>query len=213
MKRITIDAKTIRGVLIVLVILAALYNFFDLSRQKKEQQIVPAAAAPAGETTEAAEPVKDVKKWYIFRDETENIQLHYPSHWEIRDHSAKDQLIRADLSDGKQAGLQVRVQKNVQTDLESFAQSYLEQFIADMKNHWKGDIGVIEQRVEQIGKHRGFRALLVLNRGDGQKWLLKEFIWKRDEKVVIFQAGARSGVIHIYEPLFDKIAGSFTFLD
>jgi hypothetical protein len=213
MNRININAKTIRGVLIVLVILAALYNFFFLSRQKTEQQREPVGATAGSETTETEEPIKDVKAWKIFRDETENIQLYYPSHWEIRDHSDKDQLIRADLSDGKRAGLQVRVQKNVQADLNDFAESYLEKFMTDMENHWKGDIGVIDRGFGQIGKHRGFRALLVLNRGDGQKWLLKEFIWKQDEKVVIFQAGARSSVIHIYEPLFDKIAGSFTFLD
>jgi hypothetical protein len=213
MKRITIDAKKIRGILIVLVVLAALYNFFYLSRQKTKQQTTPTGTAAGGEATETIKPVKNVKEWKIFRDESENIQLSYPSHWELIDHSSEDQLIRADLSDGKWAGLQVRVQKNVQEDLEQFAETYLEQFMSDMKNHWKGDIGVIDRGFDQIGKHRGFRALLVLNRGDGQKWLLKEFIWKKQDKTVIFQAGAQSGLIYIYEPLFDKIAGSFTFLD
>lgn len=213
MKRITIDAKKIRGILIVLVVLAALYNFFYLSRQKNRQSQETPPAASSTETKKAEEPIKEVKEWKIFRDDTEHIQLHYPSHWGINDYSGKNQLIRADLSDGSRAGLQVRVQNDVQTDLENFAQSYLEQFMTDMKKHWKGDIGVIDRGFEQIGKHRGFRALLVQTRPDGQKWFLKEFIWKQDGKVVIFQAGARSGMIHIYEPLFDKIAGSFTFLE
>jgi hypothetical protein len=202
----------IRIVLIVVVVVAAVLNFIYLSRKEDQQLIEPPIEPDTTIVKTKPVKVKPVKEWIWFIDKKEKYRFRFPGNWQFNDYSTGDRLIRADINDGELAGLQVRVQTNVKQDFNAFVEAYLNQFMDDMASHWKGPIDVIDQKFERIGKHEGFRAALVLKRQDGQKWFLKEFLWKRGEKVVIFQAGALSGWVHIYEPLFDKIAGSFSFL-
>ncbi len=203
-------ADKIRPILLILAAFAAMFHFYVQSRSNKERADAKAKIAQA---KKQAIKTKPVIKWAVFKDKNEDFQLKYPAHWQIEDHSDKDQLVRADISKDKTAGVQVRVQKNMKQEFKAFTASYLDHFTDDMTGHWKGTTTLISSKFEKIGTHHGFSAALVLKRGDGQKWFLKQFLWNKGDKVYILQSGAEYNKVHIYEPLFDKIAGSFKLLE
>lgn len=209
------DANKIRRYIIVAILVVVAVHFVYVMYIQEEE--TPQA------TPDSVQKEKKIKlpqpaiasEWLEFIDQQKKYRIRYPDSWQMNDHTTRTTgsgLIRADFSDGELAGFQVRVQSGVTQDLETFADTYITQFMQDMQDRWKGEIGEIDRAFEKMGRHEGFRAALMHKRPDGKKWFLKQFLWKRGDEVYIFQCGALSGYIHIYEPMFDKVAGSFTLL-
>ncbi|MCP4218722.1 MAG: hypothetical protein GY765_29090 [bacterium] len=204
------NKNIIRGFLIVAAVAAVIFNLY--MRQKSTNDNKPHARKDL--TLEEPKPTRTqpIKiTWKTYMDKQEHFQMRYPEHWKLKEYDASSKLLRADFSDGDSAGVQVRVENGVSQDLQAFSKIYLAQFKKEMVKHWKGEIGIMDSKFEQMGTHDGFRVALVLKRGDGQKWFLKQYLWRKDDKAYIFQAGSLFNQIQIYEPLFDKIAGSFTY--
>lgn len=203
------NAQKIRRYLIIVILIIATGNFVYQMYLKKAPS-KPAASRESFKSAPISAKPTPPSSMITFTDRTYGYSFNYPDSWTLADHSGSNALIRADITDKNLGGLQVRVQKNNQLPLSTFAGQYLENYRKEMLDHWKGDIGMIGQGVEKIGKHEGFQTAMIHNRPDNSKWFLKLFIWLKNDNAFIFQCGAQSGQIHVFEPLFDRCAGSFS---
>lgn len=206
------DANKIRRYIILAILVVVVGHFIYVMFIQKNPVPTTAPTTPEPKESVSTPQPSMASDWPEFIDQQRKFRIRYPGTWEFQDHSPADGLIRADINDGDMAGIQVRVQTGITQDLETFANIYIEQFKQDMLSHWQGELGEIDRAFEKMGRHEGFRCALMHKRPDGKKWFLKQFLWKRGDTVYIFQCGALSGYIHFYEPMFDKMAGSFTLL-
>ena len=84
-----------------------------------------------------------------------------------------------------------------------------------MTGHWQGKIEDFSQEFGWIGRHQGCTLRMVLTRGDGQRWLLKQYLWPMPSDaraVVVFQGGTllERGVHN--EEFLDFVAASLRFV-
>jgi len=151
--------------------------------------------------------------WLKFIDESGDFSVHYPADWELEDHSYKEEMIRADISREAHTGVQIRMISTSNLDLQDFAPPYIDQFMEEMKAHWKGNIYENQRDFLYIGSNYGCKSTILFDREDGEKWLFIEYIWLRSNYVLIFQAGTRQEFQADKEPVLDQIAASLKFLN
>ncbi len=151
-----------------------------------------------------AKELKDTKWGY---------RVEYPNDWTVKTFPNSKDLVKADINKSdNSAGIQVRIYPNDSGDFKKFAQWKTKEFTDGMKGHWGGNMKVVSKGFKKIGKHDGFSATYELTRGDGQKLLLKEYMWPSGKQVYVMQGGMpykdRTGV----EPILEGIARSFDLL-
>jgi len=150
--------------------------------------------------------------WLRFQDENGDYALLYPSDWELEDNSYKNEMIRADISREAHTGLQIRIIKTTSNDLEKFTGSYIDQFMNEMKSHWKGEISQLERNYLNIGENYGCRSSIIFERDDDENWLFLEYIWLRSNYALVFQCGTKLELRSEKEPVLDQIAASLEFI-
>jgi hypothetical protein len=165
----------------------------------KEPDSSPGTSQPAG-------PHDD---WLVFRDVTGGYQIQYPSDWHLDDKTAPDGLIRADIARDGSAGFQIRLQREVKTDFDSFVEAYISKFKQDMIDYWGGTMTEAGRSFGPLGDHEGFRLSLLMKRVDGQEWLFKQFLWPHEDAIIIIQAGVMLDLREEAEPILDAIAETF----
>jgi hypothetical protein len=133
--------------------------------------------------------------------------LQIPCSWNVVDHSGKNAMIRADFSKGKM-GFQVRMFRT-QSTLASFYAGYIKNFIRDMEQHWHGEAEVIEE----FRNMRFYRTEIDMQRADGKVWVLWEFLFENQGKIIVFQCGAMQKNRDAASPIFNAIADSMEFTD
>jgi hypothetical protein len=182
---------------VLLLIIAAVAVIVVMQRDGRDDTPEqPASPAPSGGL-------------HTFHDITGGYRIQYPAHWKLDDHTRADRLIRADISTGKVAGVQIRIEKGIAVDFPRYVDTYIERFKSDMTGHWGGDVTETDRRFEAIGAHEGCRISLILKRGDGQEWFFKEYLWPRGDWVYIIQAGTELDSRRENEPILDAMAASF----
>ena len=164
------------------------------------------AEEPASTTEEPAAGLDAV-----FTDARHGYRISYPAEWSLVDHSGSGRLIRADISRGRTAGLQVRVQAGSAGALEEFANRYCRGFREEMLSHWGGTMEELERGLRLIGANRGFRVSFHARRRQGDQWLLVNYLVSRGGEVLVFQCGARFEERRHYEDLFERIVASLQF--
>lgn len=90
-----------------------------------------------------------------------------PEGWRLIDHTKRDQLIRADITKGKDAGVQVRLQKCSPDAFVEMEKALSHQYKLDMSKHWGGDCVEIETTTLRKG---ALTRRFQLDRKDGQRW-------------------------------------------
>jgi len=155
----------------------------------------------------------DVVTFSVFRDTAEDYLIRYPRDWILKDNTSMGHMIRADITKDKNTGLQIRVHKTVSSDFHRYVDLYVMQFIEDMKEHWKGSLRETGRRFEEIGTSSGCLVTMEFERGDGTKWFFKQYLWPRKDDVYILQCGTPLESRLENEPMLDRIAATFEFLD
>ena len=62
----------------------------------------------------------DSEGWMKFVDESGEYSVFYPANWELEDHSYKNEMIRADISQEGHTGVQIRMIDTSESDTFSF---------------------------------------------------------------------------------------------
>lgn len=148
----------------------------------------------------------------IFTDREGGFRVEYPAAWQCRA-GAPGALIRADLTDGRRAGLQIRAEQPVRQTLAQLTPGYTGRFIRDMNARWPGRVEILEQGDWRGGGNAGFRAILRQQRGTRGDWMLVIYLWRTGNRLIAFQGGALAADWPVYAPRFEEIAVSLTFPD
>ncbi len=160
------------------------------------------------------EPVQpNLKHMESFRDEGGGYQIHYPANWKVDDRSAANQMIRANIGQGDRVGFQIRLYDDVQKEFDAFVDWYAKQFKKDMQSHWGGEMSVVGQEHGLIGKHSGSRLSYIINRRDGEKWFFKHYLWQQGQRAIVLQCGTPVALRSENEPVLDRIAETFEFVE
>ncbi len=122
-------------------------------------------------------------------------------------------MIRADISKGNEAGLQIRKYTLSKQNSDEFVQSYLDTFVDEMENHWSGKFTQLSFDKRDLRESNYYRVEYSFLRGDGQKWFFIEYIWVQAETAIAFQCGIEERLVEKYRGEFDLIADSFRFVE
>jgi hypothetical protein len=145
-----------------------------------------------------------LEKDYV--DKKNNFSLRYPESWTVKGNPDSVNLIKADLlSADKKSGMQIRIYKNHYPSFSQFADWYREQFQREVS-----PCLLLTSHEHSIAGHPGYAFSF-----DGRKrngYFLKSILLFDQDTVFVFQCGCRYFQKDLYEPLFDRIAASFTRL-
>jgi hypothetical protein len=191
---------TIRIALFIALIMAVIFGIIAYIQWNRG-----GTEGGAGERTFESEPEA------VFNDAAFGYRLLCPASWTLADYSSGDGLIRADITKGKEAGLQVRVQRQVTTPLEEYAEAYVRDFRRDMEAHWGSGLEELGRVFELPGGRRGFTITFRSRRSDGRSWFLKEYLVPMGGDVLVFQCGAPEEKRSDYEPVFDAVLKTLEF--
>ena len=97
----------------------------------------------------------------LFVDEEEGFEFRYPSTWTLKDRTEGRGLIRADVSLGREVGVQARVHRDIQISFDRFVDNYQERFTTDMANHWKGRFSDVGRTCGNVVTRRPYRMRLL----------------------------------------------------
>ena len=100
----------------------------------------------------------DTADWLKFIDESGDYSVLYPANWELEDHSYKNEMIRADLSQNGHTGVQIRIINARNDELENFAEVYLSNFMEEMIDYWQGEIREVDRSFTYMGDNYGCRS-------------------------------------------------------
>jgi len=170
----------------------------------------PLDTASAGKTQPP--PVTQSPSPSLLVDDWGGYEVAVPEGWRLKDHTHTKNWIRADLVRSKTCGLQIRVYRDNAKPFDAFVDDFAETFIEEMEGHWGGEIREESRRFGAIGIHDGCRMALVHTRRDGQEWLFLEYLWPREDRVVLFQCGTLLEDRYSDEPSLDNLAATFRFL-
>jgi hypothetical protein len=164
----------------------------------------------APERVEAIEPGIDTVEGLdaVFADSRHGYRLSYPSDWTLADHSGTSHMIRADISRGKTAGLQIRVQARAAGSFEDRADRYARSFRDDMISHWGGSMEELDRGFLALGANRVFHVSFHARRKQGGEWLLVNYLVLHGDEAIVFQCGARFLERRSYEKLFEAVVAS-----
>lgn len=193
----------IRNVLLIILIIVIgflLFNKFSSGKSTENVEFVSAAEVA---------PVD----WKSFKDGTGGYEVSYPKGWLLVSKSNENGMIRADISKGNEAGLQIRKYSIGQQNSDEFVQSYLATFVEEMENHWSGKFTQLSFDKRDLRESSYYRVEYIFLRGDGLKWFFIEYVWVQDEKAIAFQCGIEERLVEKYRGEFDLIADSFRFVD
>ena len=147
-----------------------------------------------------------------FEDQTAGYGIVYPGNWSLEDHTFKNELIRADLYYSEEAGIQIRLENRENYSEKEYAQAYLNQYIKDMRSHWPGDIWLESSEQKVLGCCEAYVYNIIHKRENSGRWLLRNYLWFKEDRAVIFQGGMISAKENEFKEEFDLIVNSFRFI-
>lgn len=198
-----------------IILAGALVAYLSLTYESGPVPLSPEAHEPEADASVQPE-LGDHPPAHLlrFQDERWNYAVDYPTDWQLADHSSSSEMIRADIHRDNTVGIQIRVVRRGSSSFESFVETYIGRFIEDMTSHWQGTLSEHSKNFDRIGRHEGCEVRMVLLRGDGQRWLLKQYLWpvpNDADAVVVFQCGSSQTDQILNEQYLDTIARSFRF--
>ncbi len=137
-------------------------------------------------------------------------RLQAPAGWQVRDRGARNELIRADLSSGSNAGVQVRLLACPPEAFDRTVDAAIESYISDMQSHWGGS-------VKEIGRTQGAEGdaartvRIRADRTNGESWFLRETFVRKARMLVVLQGGCRWTDRAAFAQAFDAITASLRF--
>jgi hypothetical protein len=164
-----------------------------------------------GQQSGASAPLA-VQGQATFTDSEGGYELRYPDSWSLQDRRSSKGFIRADVSKGREVGIQVRLDRAVEVDFETYVDRYRERFTKGMAGHWKGSFGETTRHCGLIGAHQGCRLREVFTRGDGEAWLFLQYLWPSGSDVIILECGTKLSARLEHEPQLETIAESLRLL-
>ncbi|MBN2382845.1 hypothetical protein JXQ70_08180 [bacterium] len=156
---------------------------------------------------------RNSEAWSTFTDRKTRYQLRFPRSWRLTDHSATNQMIRADIVKNKDFGFQIRAYFEVDDDLEAYAERYIAQFMSEMQQHWSGTITETNRTCQTALQHEQCTSSIDFARTDGQHWVFKEYLFRDRTRntVVVLQSGYRFVDRELHGAELEAIADTFTF--
>jgi hypothetical protein len=198
---------------IIAIVIVLVYFSFNRGVEKDPMLYEDYDQGDASSPTEPAPPL--FENLNRFHDKGGNYQIDYPADWTLTDRSRSGKMIRADLHKGNSVGFQIRIVKQGNTSFESFASAFIQRFMNEMSNHWKGEMTELSRDFGWIGAHEGCSVRIMMDRGNGQRWFFKEYLWPMvdgSDRVVVFQCGTRAKDQAENEPILDAVAQSLKFI-
>lgn len=130
-----------------------------------------------------------------------------PEDWQLADHTGKNQLIRADITRDKNAGIQIRLQRCTTGDFNQLTASASRQYRQDMSRHWGGDCVELGSETVSPGPAVATRRFR-LDRKDGQRWYLQLSCVCLRDNLIIMQGGCLWDERDMFADVFDgMVAG------
>jgi len=155
---------------------------------------------------------KKAEQQTLFTDASGGYALRYPGDWSLADHSAKDEMIRADISRDTGLGLQVRLMPMDGGTLAGFVDAYIKQFTTDMRGHYRqAQLSSGDRLFTTLGPNPCFTVTFYHRRGGRDNWLLKSYLFATGGKALVLQSGTRLAAAEANEPILDAIAASVRF--
>lgn len=193
-----------RKFLLILVLVGVLVTFFIVLNRDKDD-FEEYEEADNSYLTESA-------GWLKFIDESGEYSVFYPDNWELEDHSYKNEMIRADISREGHTGVQIRMINTRETELAIFSDSYINNFIQEMRDYWQGEIEELSRTYTHLGDNYCCRSEISMTKGNGEKWVFLEYIWLNKGYALAFQCGTKLEKRSEKVPQLDQIASSLSFL-
>jgi len=151
-------------------------------------------------------------KEYI--DKKNGFRLLYPVEWNVRSTPDSKDLIKADFfSKNDNSGLQVRIYKKGRRSFQDFADRYANRFKQSMEKHWGGTMKIIEKKQTKDYPNEGFLVSFDFKRRDKKRWFLASYLWPKQDKIYVFQAGSKFSDMKREKQKYAKIARSFKFIN
>lgn len=147
----------------------------------------------------------------VFIDRACGYEVSYPSDWKAERYKIADHLIRADIKLNNDAGVQIRVQRNIGASADDFVAAFRRKFVGDMSGRHAASLRELDLKKTSVGGAE-CTAFSFEMRKNGEAWFLREHVIVRANDAYIFQSGCRLHMRASCEPVFDQIAGSIRFL-
>ena len=168
-----------------------------------------AVSPPAPTVQQAATPAEIPAATGQRRFVDEGYHFDYPAELRLQDHSGSRGLIRADVTLDEQAGFQVRVMERGGSDtFDDWVTAYQTRFMDEMQGHHGGEIREVGRSCDGVAAGQPCKLRMWLTRGDGQEWLLLEYIWPMASRVLVFQGGCPFQDSQHHERVFDAVAAT-----
>lgn len=142
-------------------------------------------------------------------------QMEVPAGWQVKDHTAKKGVIRADLlADGKgKAGAQVRLLRCSPDQFRDRADAETTRYRVDMGSRWGGEVKEISRETSHTGESDRLTVNFRADRDGGSVWYLQESFIGRGEMMVLLQGGCDWTQRDEFSVTLGAIAHSVCFVD
>jgi hypothetical protein len=111
-----------------------------------------------------------------------------PAGWDVQEHFQEGALIRADLTNGDDMGIQIRLTDVSLSNFSTTSQILITDYADDMSSHQGGDFTEIGRDAPVAGDE-AITARFHASRADGQQWYLQISLVRRGILLVMFQCG------------------------
>lgn len=145
-----------------------------------------------------------------FEDAINKYILEYPSSWELIKTPNSKNLIKAQINQTKQSGVQVRIYNN-NKPFNEFLDWYIKDYKNQMLGHHSGTMVVLSEKATQPNELKSYNYTVNFTNNKNQQWFIKQYLWPRGNKVYLMQCGTEYAKKDAFEKTIDNIAGSFRF--
>lgn len=147
----------------------------------------------------------------VLIDNINGYSFEYPDQWKAKKFPNSKNLIKGEINKNNNTGMQIRVYPSKE-DFREFVQDYVNDFMQQMQKHWSGQMVIISKEYTIVSGYDCFVVSFDFTRKDKKRWFFKQYLWPRDNDVLIIQSGTTYQLRSLNEPLIDEVAKSLKFI-
>ncbi len=146
----------------------------------------------------------------VLEDLAFGYSLEYPFDWQARVFPDSKNLIRGEINKNNNTGIQLRIYPHV-GEFHKFVDWYVDDFMQQMQKHWGGEMVISHEEFTIVAGYECFVISFDFTRRDNKHWFFKQFIWPKEDNMLILQSGTLFELRALNEPSIDWIAKSLKF--
>ena len=140
----------------------------------------------------------------------EGYSVTVPPGWEVAEHFREGSFIRADITDGGDMGMQIRLADVSPGGFYANAESMIADYAEDMSAHHGGNCTETGREAPAAGDE-ALTARFLAEHSSGNRWYLQLSLVRSDDMLVIFQCGCIWEDRQQGRATFDRTVESISF--